>query len=163
MQGLRSPSYQVCYKSKRLAAFICLQSQISWCGKRKLFHILTTYALPLFTFLFKVVLRVLLSARLSLVLVAPCWPQKDWFADVLTPLLAEPLKLPQLRSLLVQPHTWKLSSNSSERLAFCEELQRSSLQILRVPKQLSGRLSGPDSSIGVMDGISLHTRPLFSK
>ena len=46
----------------------------------------------LFALLRQVLLRVMLSTNLSLVLVAPLWPQKEWFAD-----LGEgPLKLPLL-------------------------------------------------------------------
>ena len=69
--------------------------------------------------------RVMPSTNLSLVLVAPLWPQKEWCADLLAFLVEEPLKLPLLWKLLFQPHvrkfhrglemlylhSWKLSSD----------------------------------------------------
>ena len=81
------------------------------------------------------------------------------------------------RVLLVQPyiwkfhcsvgtihlHMWKLSNVSSERLAFRERLLRSLLRISGALKQYSTRGSGLESSISVVDGISLHARPLFGR
>ena len=81
------------------------------------------------------------------------------------------------RVLLVQPyiwkfhcsvgtlhlHMWKLSNVSSERLAFRERLLRSLLRISGALKQHSTRGSGLESSISVVDGISLHARPLFGR
>ena len=50
---------------------------------------------PPFTLLRQVLLRVMLSANLSLVIVTPLWPQ-EWFADLLALLVEEPLELPLL-------------------------------------------------------------------
>ena len=93
---------------------------------------LTAYTSTHFALHRHVLSRVLLSARLSLVLNSPYWPQEDWFADLLALLVAGPLWLPLLWNLLVQSHirkfhrvlgmlrlhAWKLSSDVSERLAF---------------------------------------------
>ena len=38
---------------------------------------------------------------------APLWPQKEWFTDLLALLMAEPLELPRVWDLLVQPHVKK--------------------------------------------------------
>ena len=73
-----------------------------------------------------------------------------------------------LWNLLVQPHFQKfhvslealcplsciLSCYLSERLAFFEELRRSSIWILRVSQLLSIRGSGLNSSIDLIDGVS---------
>ena len=73
------------------------------------------------------------STGSSMVLVAPLWPQKEWFAQLVF-LVEEPLGLPMLWNLLVQPHvrkfqrglqklqlnTWELSSDLSERQALRE-------------------------------------------
>ena len=97
---------------------------------------LFAYAFLPFALLHQVLSWVLASEGLSLVLITPLWPQKEWFADLLSLLVTEPLKLPQVWNLLVQPHVRKfhrgletlrlharrLSSISSERLAFLEEL-----------------------------------------
>ena len=51
--------------------------------------------LPAVSLLRQVLLRVLLSTGLLLVLVAPLWPQKEWFADLLSLLVDKPLEPPQ--------------------------------------------------------------------
>ena len=72
-------------------------------------------------------------------LVAPLWPEKEWFADLLLLLTQPPLALPWWDSLLRQPHcnlfhqgvhalnfhAWRLSSVISESRAFREELLES--------------------------------------
>ena len=70
-------------------------------------QILSTYTFPLFVLLRQVLSRVMLLTRLSLVVVAPCWPQKMWFAGLLSLLVEKPLELPLLWNLLVQPHIRK--------------------------------------------------------
>ena len=80
-----------------------------------------------------------LSTPFWLVLETPLWPQNECFTDLLSLLVDEPLELPQVWNLLVQPnvrkfhrglgtlhlHAWKPSSLSSERQAFLEWLLRS--------------------------------------
>ena len=83
--------------------------------------------------------NILLSTRLSLVLIAPCWPQKDWFADLFALLVAEPIELPVLWNLLCTFTPGNYESNLSERLFFHKELCRSSLLTSRALHQLSIR------------------------
>ena len=42
-----------------------------------------------------------------MILVAPLWPQKEWFIDLLALLVEEPLELPMPWKLLVQPYMRK--------------------------------------------------------
>ena len=72
-------------------------------------------------------------------LVAPLWPEKEWFADLLLLLTQPPLALPCWDKLLRQPHcslfhqgihalklhAWRLSSDTTESRAFQEELLES--------------------------------------
>ena len=67
-------------------------------------------------------------------LVAPLWPEKEWFADLLLLLTQPPLALPWWDSLLRQPHcslfhqgihAWRLSSVTSESRVFREGLLES--------------------------------------
>ena len=95
------------------------------------------YAFSLFELLRQVISKVMESEGLALVLVAPLWPQKEWFADLLDLLVEEPLELPRMWNFLVQPHvkkyyrgletlrlhTWSLSSELLERRAFREKLR----------------------------------------
>ena len=48
---------------------------------------LTVYAFPPFTLLRQILLSVLISWKLSIILVAPLWPQKEWFANIISLLL----------------------------------------------------------------------------
>ena len=72
-------------------------------------------------------------------LVAPLWPGKEWFADLLLLLTQPPLALPCWDKLLRQPHcslfhqgvhalnlhTWRLFSDTTDSRAFREDLLES--------------------------------------
>ena len=60
------------------------------------------YAFPPFS-LISQVLRKIKEDQASLILVAPCWPTRPWFSDVLTLLVDQPLPLPLRSDLVVQP------------------------------------------------------------
>ena len=98
---------------------------------------LDMYAFPPFHLAGRVVARVRETPHLSMTLVAPLWPEKAWFADLLLFLTQPPLALPLWDRLLRQPHfhrfhggvyalnlhAWRLSSVSSESRAFRERLR----------------------------------------
>ena len=85
---------------------------------------LEVYAFPPFALVRRVLNRLMRSAACTMILVAPLWPHREWFADLLPLLVAQPLKLPQWPRLLKQPlcsvfhtsvhvlnlHAWRLSS-----------------------------------------------------
>ena len=95
---------------------------------------LDLYASPPFPLVGRVIARVRESSR-----VAPLWPEKEWFADLLLLLTQPPVTLPWWDSLLRQPHcnlfhqgvhalnlhAWRLSSVTSESRAFREGLLES--------------------------------------
>ena len=64
---------------------------------------LDLYAFPPFPLAGRVITRVLESSSVAMTLVAPLWPEKEWFADLLL-LTQPPLALPWWDSLLRQPH-----------------------------------------------------------
>ena len=102
-----------------------------------------------------------MSTRLSLVLIAPFWPQKGvvrWYCSFFG---EKPLKLPLLWNLVVQPHIRKfhrsleiLHLHAWKRPVQKERLWRLLIWISRVPQQCSTRLSGLDSSNCVVNRIS---------
>ena len=47
-------------------------------------------ALPPFTLLRQVLSRVPISRYLSMILIAPLWPQKEWFADLFSTMVDVP-------------------------------------------------------------------------
>ena len=65
---------------------------------------LDLYALPPFPLVGLVIARVRESSRVTMTLVAPLWPEKEWFADLLLLLTQPLLALPWWDSLLRQPH-----------------------------------------------------------
>ena len=97
---------------------------------------LDVYAFPPFPLIGRVIARVRESSRLAMTLVAPLWPEKEWFADLLLLLTQPPLAFPWWYSLLRQPHcnlfhqgvhalnlhAWRDSSVTSKSRAFREGL-----------------------------------------
>ena len=122
----------------------------------------------------RVISQVLELEGLSLVLIAPLWPQKEWFADLLALLVVEPLELPRVWNLLVQPHvrkyyrgletfrlhTWNLSSDLSEKQVFREVLCISQQLISGAPQLPFNSPNGPGFLIGVIDGVSIQASHL---
>ena len=120
----------------------------------------------------RVLSLVLASKGLSLVLVAPLWPQKEWFTDLLSLFAEEPLELPWVWNLVVQPHVRKFckgletlcllegrsSSVSSERRDFLGMLCVSQQQTSGTPWLPFTNPNGPGSLVGVIDGVSIHAR-----
>ena len=108
---------------------------------------LDLYAFPPFPLVGRVIARVRESSRLAMSLVAPLWPEKEWFADLLLLLTQPPLALPWWDSLLRQPHgnlfhqgvhalnlhVWRLSSITSESRAFREGLLESCQGVSDLP------------------------------
>ena len=108
-------------------------------------------------------------------LVAPLWPEKEWFADLLLLLTQPPLVLPCWDRLLRQPHcnlfhqgahalnlhAWRLSSDTTESRAFrvglLESCQGSSENL---PLACTSR-DGRSSVVGVVEGALLQSTPLF--
>ena len=65
---------------------------------------LQAYAFPPFGLIPRLLAKVRLSRGLELTLVAPFWPRKPWFPDLLELLVEVPVRLPSRRDLLRQPH-----------------------------------------------------------
>ena len=100
---------------------------------------LDLYAFPPFALVGRVIARVQQSSRVAMTLVAPLWPEKEWFADLLLLLTQPPLVLPCWDRLLRQPHcnlfhqgahalnlhSCRLSSDTTESRAFREGLLES--------------------------------------
>ena len=106
---------------------------------------LDLYAFPPFALVGRVIARVQQSSRVAMTLVAPLWPEKEWFADLLLLLTQPPLVLPCWDRLLRQPHCnlfhqgahalnlhkWRLSSDTTESRAFSGRAARVLSGVLR--------------------------------
>ena len=136
---------------------------------------LNLYAFPPFPLIGRVVAHVRESSRLAMTLVAPLWPEKEWFADMLLLLTQPPLALPWWDSLLRQPHcnlfhqgvhalnlhAWRPSSVTSESRAFREGLLESCQGVSDPPPRTSTSRGGRSSVVGVAEGALLQSTPLF--
>ena len=92
---------------------------------------LQAYAFPPIAIIKRVLLKLRASHHCDLTLIAPFWPQREWFPDLLELLSDIPIELPKRRDLLRQPHfhrfhknlqmlrltAWRLSSDSPVRQA----------------------------------------------
>ena len=136
---------------------------------------LDLYAFPPFPLVGRVIVRVQESSRVAMTLVAPLWPEKEWFADLLLLLTQPPLDLPCWDKLLRQPHcslfhqgvhalklhAWRLSSDTTESRAFREELQESFQGSSENPPLDCTSRDGRSSVVGVMEGALLQSTPLY--
>ena len=92
---------------------------------------LQAYAFPPIAIIRRVLLKLRASHHCDLTLIAPFWPQREWFPDLPELLSDIPIELPKRRDLLRQPHfhqfhenlqmlrltAWRLSSDSPVRQA----------------------------------------------
>ena len=92
---------------------------------------LQAYAFPPIAIIRRVLLKLRSSKNCELTLIAPFWPQRDWFPDFLELLSDVPVTLSGRRDLLRQPHfhrfhlnlpmlqltAWRLSSDSPSKPA----------------------------------------------
>ena len=136
---------------------------------------LDLYAFPPFPLVGRVIARVRKLSRVAMTPVAPLWPEKEWFADLLLLLTQPPLALPWWDNLLRQPHcnlfhqgvhelnlhAWRLSSVTSESQAFREGLLESCQGVSDPPPRVSTSRGGRSSVVGVVEGALLQSTPLF--
>ena len=136
---------------------------------------LDLYAFPPFALVGRVIARIQQSSRVAMTLVAPLWPEKEWFADLLLLLTQPPLALPCWDKLLRQPHcslfhqgvhalnlhAWRLSSNTTESRAFREELLESCQGSSENPPLDCTSRDGRSSVVGIVEGALLQSTPLF--
>ena len=99
---------------------------------------LDLYAFPPYAIIRRVVNKIRESENCRMTLIAPWWPQREWFPDLVELLIDSPRALPLRRDLLLQPMAralhaglgtlqltaWRLSSNLLERRDFLARSQR---------------------------------------
>ena len=89
---------------------------------------LQAYAFPPIAIIRRVLVKLRSSKNCELTLIAPFWPQREWFLDLLELLSDVPITLSSRKDLLRQPHfhrnlpmlqltAWRLSSDSPVRRA----------------------------------------------
>ena len=131
------------------------------------------YAFPPFH-LIPSVLNKIRQSQCRIVLVAPLWPNRSWFPELLNLLVSQPICLPVSPDLLEQLqgkflhqntqllalHAWELSNNPLEIRSFQEKLQIMSLRQDELPRDRSMILDGKSLLVGQVSGKSILARPL---
>ena len=132
------------------------------------------YAFPPFILIPTILRKIQLSQQCRILLIAPVWPQRSWFNDLLSYLADSPIRLPLQKDLLSQSrgrlfhtnpemlhlHAWPLSSDRLERNNF---LQKLPLVSPNLEDPLLGSFttqSGISSPIGVSQGRLIQSIPL---
>ena len=114
------------------------------------------YAFPPFAMIRAVLNKLQASKHTSLLLIAPWWPQREWFPDLCAMSLEPPRLLPLCHDLLFQPHTgehhhalhvlslaaWRLSSDSLGQQASPVRQPLPSVNLVDLPPLPSTRLDG---------------------
>ena len=72
---------------------------------------LQAYAFPPIAIIRRVLVKLRSSRNCELTLIAPFWPQRDWFPDLLELLSDLPIALPSRKDLLRQPHFQRFHQN----------------------------------------------------
>ena len=166
----------VCDKIQPQTPIICLsstrlQSTSDRCPVMDWNH-LHAYAFPPFI-LIPAVLEKIRQHQCRIVLIAPFWPQQQWFSELL--LVSAPILLPLIPRLLTQSqgrfvhqnlpildlHAWELSNNQSEIRNFHKTLQILSPDQEEHLHKKSTMQNGPSSLIGVIQKRLIRSRPLL--
>ncbi len=113
----------------------------------------------------------------EVILVAPAWPNQEWFPDLLSLIVDTPLQLPQWEKLLKQPHrqlfhsqpwvlnlhVWRLSPDISTRKDFLNRLQKLSHHTIELQLQACTNQNKNSSLIGATQNRLINSRPLFHR
>ena len=139
---------------------------MSWNG-------MDAFAFPPFNLL-STVLKKIARSNCLMTLVAPLWPHRAWFNQLLSLVVETPRVLPQRVDLLSQHgghtlhanlsclhlHVWRLSADPLRREAFLQKLPLSSLRLNDPQLQRFTTPSGKFSLVGVSDGRWILSAPL---
>ena len=133
---------------------------------------LWAYAFPPFSLL-PAVLRKVREGSSEVILVAPNWPAKPWFPDLLELLIDLPRELPLSRNLLRQGrrshdnlavlhlHAWRLSGSPSERQAFLRKQPLVWQDLSDDLQKSSTSPNGQSTLLGVVRDRQIHAVPLY--
>ena len=167
----------VCHTSEPQAATICVthtgsEGAINRCHLDGL-ECIHAYAFPPFHLIQTVINKVRIS-QCRIVLIAPLWPDRPWFPELLGLLVSPLVSLPVMPNLLaqlkgrilhqnpghLQLHAWELSSNLSEINNFQAKLQTMSPKLEETRPFKSMMQNGKSSVIGQINGRLILSRPL---
>ena len=131
------------------------------------------YAFPPFH-LIPAVINKVQSSQCKIILIAPLWPDRPWFPELLRLLVSPPVYLPEIPKLLtqlkgkiihqnpgpLQLHAWELSNNHSEIDNFRVRLQTMSPRLGESRPLRFMMRNGRSSVVGLINGRPILSRPL---
>lgn len=134
---------------------------------------LHAYAFPPFPMI-PPILHKIRTSCCKILLIAPLWPQRSWFTDLIQLLVSLPVQLPQSPDLLSQTngrflhqnvsmlnlHAWELSNDRSEQTIFRQKLPKWLPLLEDRARTRFMTPSGQSSFVGAIDGKSIRSRPL---
>ena len=167
-QGLPSSIYLPSRRNAKLATYMSpIPEPMSWKVDSLVqsWKNLYAYAYPP-TSLIRACLNQIRTEDVEVILIAPCWPNQEWFPELLDLTIDFPLILPPSQRLLKQTfshhfhqnpknlnlHAWRLSRDFTRREGFLKRLPKGSLYfrepLLRGYMNISGRFleNGADLS-----------------
>ena len=130
------------------------------------------YMFPPFPILSQVLRKLRNSPQSEAILIAPLWPSRPWFPQLLHLCVDIPLVLPRQPDLLTQPgphfhngdrfhlHAWKLSCNTSKQKDFLRRSPDWQPLLAELPPTSSTTADGNASQNGLRKMDSIHTIPL---
>ena len=132
------------------------------------------YAFPPFALLRRVINRIRAAQHLEVILIAPWWPAREWFPDLLELCVDHPRKLPEWSKLLKQPrvnrfhsavgslnlHAWRLSSLASDAKGFRAKLREGLAVASGDPPPSTMTPSGESLSAGWCDKALIAAKSL---
>ena len=110
----------------------------------------------------------------QVILIAPCWPRRPWYTELLQLLISIPKSLPNIPNLLHQPNTkiyhpnpevlqltaWLLSTEDSKRKDFLKTLEPSWQQVGVQERRKIIPVNSNNSVAGVVQGKLIPIQPL---
>ena len=167
----------VCHTPEPQVATICVfipdQKALSIDAISMDWNRIHAYAFPPFHLIQTVINKIRIS-QCKIVLIAPLWPDRPWFPELLGLLVSPPVSLPVIPNLLaqlkgrilhqnpglLQLHAWELSNNLSEIGNFQAMLRSTSLKLEETRPLKSMMQNCKSSVIGQINGRLILSRPL---
>jgi hypothetical protein len=120
------------------------------------------------------ILQKIMATSCTVILIAPRWPRRSWYSQILELLIDMPLRLPQISDLLSQERgrivhpepqflelvAWKVSGILSLQREFQKELRRLFCNQSGPVPERPIMQSGDVSLAGVMNGVRIPIQPL---
>lgn len=130
------------------------------------------YAFPPMPIL-PLVLKKIRKEECVIILIAPLWPKRSWFAMMMELMVECPVKLPPIPKLLSQNglfhrnpemfnyHAWTLSGKFELRRDFLSKQPTMQEKVLEIPQSRFTPPSGRSSVVGVWNNRLIHSRSLL--